>query len=381
MSELHCIACRQIITAVTTTSKLKMNANKKKTKNSEDSTLNAAAQIINEDERSNRANDICGHCLKKCTKTGKSSQALKCDYCSYWFHAECEGINSDQYNRLIELSKIIPNINYYCVFGHCKQVSTQIIKLLGPMVKKVEENTKRIDKIEQNLQNQNNEIANRISEIVKIKTEDITNSLSNLQTKVEKSNEDIINIKDKTNKMEEGVLSSRIADAIKKIALEERTEEDINHITTATVREIEQRKKRKANVIITNLEESESSNAEERNEHDFNIVKKLMTEIAAEAEIKQIFRLGVKTTKPRAIKVRLSTESEQNSIMKRAIILKDRTEYKQVFINRDLTPLEQKERRLLVEEMKKKNLEAEREGKQERWIIRKGRVLQAKLPQ
>ena len=63
----------------------------------------AAAAIdvnVNKQKIASRAENICGHCMKKCTKTGRGSLALRCDYCNYWYHADCEGLSNEQYQFL-----------------------------------------------------------------------------------------------------------------------------------------------------------------------------------------------------------------------------------------------------------------------------------------
>ena len=59
----------------------------------------------------NRAENVCGHCMKKCTRTGRGSQAMKCDYCNYLYHAECEGLTPEQYQQLSQLANVLPNLN------------------------------------------------------------------------------------------------------------------------------------------------------------------------------------------------------------------------------------------------------------------------------
>ena len=136
----------------------------------------AAVAIVDQQKIASRAENICGHCMKKCTKTGRGSLALKCDYCKYLYHADCEGLSTEQYQALSQLASVLPNVNYYCVFGHCKQVSDEMIKLLGPTVKKVEENTKRIEALEKECEKQFNGIDAKIVREVKENTEDIIDS-------------------------------------------------------------------------------------------------------------------------------------------------------------------------------------------------------------
>ena len=98
---------------------------------SDNDSATSRSQNVNRQRQSDdRAKDVCGHCLKKCTNAGRGSMALECDYCKFWFHAECEGLEDATYKNLVKLAEVVPNLNYYCVFGRCKEVSTEMIKLL-----------------------------------------------------------------------------------------------------------------------------------------------------------------------------------------------------------------------------------------------------------
>ena len=54
--------------------------------------------------------DLCGHCGKKCTMKGKSSEAIQCDVCFEWVHATCEGFSREQYKVFNQLVTAFSNI-------------------------------------------------------------------------------------------------------------------------------------------------------------------------------------------------------------------------------------------------------------------------------
>ena len=74
----------------------------------------------------NSLGDICGHCRKQCTETGKQGQAVQCDLCGIWVHAECDGISVDQYKLLVSLTSSVDNIAYLCKFNSCQSRFKQI---------------------------------------------------------------------------------------------------------------------------------------------------------------------------------------------------------------------------------------------------------------
>ena len=151
----------------------------------------------------------------------------------------------------------------------------------------------------------------------------------------------------------------------------------INMTASESVKEISERNMRKENVIMTNIAESVSNDTNERKMFDHQQAEKILRAVNVEANIVQVIRLGQRSSHPRPMKVKLSSEKEQKEILKRARTLKDIDDYKNIYINRDLTPLEQKERKSLLEELKKKKQESEEKGGEERWIIRKGKVVLA----
>ena len=114
--------------------------------------------------------EVCGYCNKKCTKSGKNSECLLCDYCERWYHARCEGMTSDVFKSFSNLCNSIPNMSYYCEFNQCKRVSSEILRQLGPIKTKVIENEQRINKLESNLNMINDNIDNKVEQIFRDQT-------------------------------------------------------------------------------------------------------------------------------------------------------------------------------------------------------------------
>lgn len=101
-----------------------------------------------------RDKDVCGHCKKKVTSCGIGSDGLYCDYCEFWVHASCEGMSPDVYKLYSNIAQQVSNMSYYCSFNHCKLVSREILKHLGPIKQKVNENLQRIRILEKTVQKQ-----------------------------------------------------------------------------------------------------------------------------------------------------------------------------------------------------------------------------------
>ena len=284
-----------------------------------------------------RANDVCGHCMKKCTKSGKGSHALQCDYCNYWFHRECEGMDKETYESFSKLAEVLPNINYYCVFSRCKGINDEMLRVIGPTVKKVEENTKRIEILETDFHKQSSEIDDKIVREVKLNTEDIIES----------------KVKDVWNTERERV-------------------------------------KRLRNVLVTEVPE-QSGTSEEKQRKDRDEVEKLFKDhlelSESDFKIQGTWRIGredLSAPKPRLLKVILDREYMVATILKvtRKLTISDDPNIKKIIIFRDLTKEDRVIRNKLVAEMKAKNeiLKSQTdpgtgEIVTDKWVIRGDKVI------
>ena len=188
-------------------------------------------------------------------------------------------------------------------------------------------------------------------------------------------------ISDEVNKVRKEVnkLNNKIEDMQKN-----KKEDDSRSIpsmtTSESFKELEDRAKRKTNLIVMNIPESDSEDIQEKKDHDLAEIKKVFNVMDCKdiaAEIKQVTRLGKQQTSgenkyPRLLKVVLTNEENQKEVIRKSKCLKSKEGYERVYINRDLTPLELREQKVLREELKKKRNEA---GRDERWIIRNGAVV------
>ena len=62
---------------------------------------------------------VCGRCSKRCTSKGLSSKAIQCDFCGFWVHAACKGLNKEQFRLLNQLSQSVHNVVYYYNLNQC----------------------------------------------------------------------------------------------------------------------------------------------------------------------------------------------------------------------------------------------------------------------
>jgi hypothetical protein len=126
------------------------------------------------------------------------------------------------------------------------------------------------------------------------------------------------------------------------------------------VDEIMEREKRKLNIIVANLPESEKETVEDRKTEDRDRVRQLVRKIVDETEAQEVdnpVRLGQlqigRNTKPRLLRMTLKNEETKKKIMRNVASLNKNVPPKdRVYINDDSTPKEREKIRKLVTELK-----------------------------
>jgi len=69
---------------------------------------------------------LYGHCGKNCSDKGLD-KAIQCDLCAACTHASCEGVSSDNYKLLTNLTSSSENVIYYCNLNQCLSRVKQIV--------------------------------------------------------------------------------------------------------------------------------------------------------------------------------------------------------------------------------------------------------------
>ena len=118
----------------------------------------------------------------------------------------------------------------------------------------------------------------------------------------------------------------------------------------SVVKKVVEQEDRSRNIMVFGL-------ADEENETLSDKISELMEEIGEKPRI-EVSRLGkVTTTKPRPVKVTLSSSLIVSQILSKARCLKNSSRYKSVFISSDRSYEERAEHKTLVEILKKKKIE------------------------
>ena len=221
---------------------------------------------------------------------------------------------------------------------------------------------------------------------VKASLETTENKLRNEQKdqndKLTKLNDDLVKRMDKLDqgpnsletKFEE--LNSKLNKEPKD--LDKYLKEKIQEATEDSVKEMSDRENRKCNIILFNVKESEHVDTENRKKDDAEATRGILRKMNVDTPLSKPTRLG-QGTKPRPLRVTLPSQGDVMKVMKEAAKMRDKEDLKDIFINRDLTPLERTNLKKLLEEKKRRNKIAEEAGEDTSWTIRGNKLV--KMPQ
>ena len=124
--------------------------------------------------------------------------------------------------------------------------------------------------------------------------------------------------------------------------------------------EVEDRMSRSCNFIVSGVAESSSVF---HNQDDKSACTKILDTIGLNADdIDEVFRLGkIKddSNAPRLLKVKCKSAKFRNSVLRKAKDLRRSSDFKRVYINPDLTPLQQTIRKRLLEEYRQRTMNGE----------------------
>ena len=283
----------------------------------------------------------CPKCFMACEEPQK---ALQCYLCEKWFHNKCVGVADKAYEAIAKLDN---NIEWVC--ATCKNDKHKL-KTENSSLKKNILDLKNDNKI---LNNAYQEVKKNLDNLkVEIKN-DVLKELRE-EMKLYKDKEQNVN-RNNENSMN---LREEIMKAIK---------------------EEEERKERKYNLVIYNLEESKKQFGKDRDLEDLERIKDIFNNsIKVENfQIVKSFRMGRKqdsntneNTRSRPVLIKMSDEKEKWNVLKNAKELKDAEGWKKkIGISPDLCKEDREKEKQLRTELKQK-----RENGERNWYIRNGKL-------
>ena len=295
----------------------------------------------------------CGHCNKKCTSRGKLSEALQCDLCYTWVHAQCEGLTKDHYKVINQISNEVPGITYLCKVNHC---CNRFKQLLFSFLNCSTADSISVDaQISDSLKNK--EVLSSMCDNVK---ESLRTSITEVSTKIDRllsRNDDL--------QMEISSASEQI-DVPAKTSAAAATASTASSTAHNIIDELADRDRRKKNIIVYNLPEPSDRAADK-----VSFLALYKTVFDQDASVIRVTRLGRRLeNKHRPLLVCFEHEDDKITVISRSNLLRHHDQYKGVFLAPDRTKFEREKHAKLVNELKERKTKGETN-----LIIRNGSIV------
>ena len=285
--------------------------------------------------------NTCGHCGKACTAKGKLSEAIQCDLCYVWVHAHCEGITKEHYKSLSYISGAVTNVAYYCEYNHCYSRIKQLVTLY------INSNTDPTTVSTSPHQEESSAQPFNLSS----KVGNLTDQTLQLETKVNQILDSLKNL----NQVSPSSCSQQDGPVLH------------SEVAVDLVDELADRESRKCNLIVYNLSESSTPNAEA----DKSLFTRLCSSLSLQVHITAVTRLGKKElSKTRPLRVCLDNEATKRRILSRSSQLKSKPDWENVYVNPDMTLAERNANRLLRKELRERKNRGEKN-----LIIRRNKIV------
>lgn len=304
--------------------------------------------------------DSCGWCNKVVADDDK---ALFCEICETWYHTVCEKIDDSVYKIAKKDSQKSAVLHYFCT-KTCNKAASKILKGVIRLEKEVDELKTQMAGVDSRVASiEDGTFAAGMEYRVKcLIDEQVTDNFMELNNKVKQVEE----------KVETFKRSDEQLDGTKAL---ENNETMASQMASAGIREMANRAARKSNLVLFNVPLSRSEDGETRKSDDKSYVETLCQKcLEVEVKCRQAVRLGKKGDEMRPLRVSLENEADVITVLKAKRKLKE-SEYRDIGIKRDMTPLEREEIRKLVRLKENKQKQSEENQDGARWEIRRDRVI------
>ena len=287
-------------------------------------------------------------CTCKGMKDGKvcnkpvMEEGVECEICEHWFHVGCAGMGKAAYQAIEDYG--LPWMCEACR-GFIPQFKTVVVGKLNVDEKK------QLEGLEKRLENIQEEMSKNTEKIMQAVKNHADSEQSCMQagsaTYAEALKQAVVEKLDE--KLKNTGYSGQDSEVIKQSA------EEIRKLV-----QIKEKEKRQNNIIIHNIQESNSRDPAERKKYDETGFCNMMYELLGyNVELVEIFRLGKKTTsdeghqKPRLMMAKLKYKEDVDLLIKHRTLLKE-VGYPNVYLTKDLSPEERAIEKTLRDELIKK---------------------------
>ena len=152
----------------------------------------------------------------------------------------------------------------------------------------------------------------------------------------------------------------------------------IGQAVAESAREMKEREYRKNNMIIFKVPMCEAEQLKTRIEEDMKFVDMLVKEgleFEEEVNVLKVNRLGKKEDKDRPMRVIFKKPGTVEELLKKARNLKGKTQFKDISVSGDKTPLEREERKRLMIERDRRQADSDEKEEGVTWAVRGERLI------
>lgn len=290
---------------------------------------------------------MCGGACKSQLISGKDS--IECERCEKRFCLKCSALSSEEFGLFTKMNAA----HWFC--PPCEFKAMEAVKMdqiVEERCKKfLGETQKRLEKLEQMSNGWS-----KVEELCKRLESDVKEIKSSLTDKQRMEPSDIA----------QDVLAS-----------------SVQSIFQDCVKEESEKDKRKHNIVVYGLAENDSEDGKERQYYDTASTRGMLDYLEIEGEVKRVIRLGRRqldasetSSRPRPVLVEFSNADSSAEAKRKASKLRfGPKDFKELYIQADLTKTERAARNELVKEMKRRKSEGDNN-----WMIRGEKLVKRKDP-
>ena len=252
----------------------------------------------------------CGQCRLPVLE---SDQSIGCEICNQWFHVACQ--KNLTKTKFEFLSRQSTNIHWYC--DTCDITASTLLTTLASLKNNQEQMKKEMEEIKEKLSDEA------------------------LHTRIDARINTIVSGSNKNEHID-----------MRRKPIDEKT------IVNKSIKEMEQRKSRRPNMVIFQYPENKSQLRETRQKHDLDLIRSMENalEMDLETEICKIHRLGkIKEDSTRPLLVSFKDENTKRELFGQLQSLKEcPTPLCDISVQHDMTPTERDESKELFDIAKSK---------------------------
>jgi len=182
-------------------------------------------------------------------------------------------------------------------------------------------------------------------------TDTISTAINNLQTAMQAT---ITSLLDRSENQEQSMTVDDQSTCVPSLRHSE-----ISQAVSSVLNEEKEKSKRKLNIILHNIPESDAEDVAVRRQHDEDTAKAVINQhLDIPASITEPIRLGKKCDKPRLLRITVGSSEEKTRILRNCTKIRSVSEpeyLKKIFITPDLTKKEREENKVLRNRLKEMN--------------------------